>query len=82
MEEINAMDGVDFVEQQAREKALLTANANQAIEGFEPDACDLELQAQFKAGKATAQDLLEHAKNFAQTISGKTVGSVKAGRAS
>lgn len=40
------------------------ANANQALEGLQPDAGDREIQARYIAGTATLTDLLDHAKRF------------------
>ncbi|HYD60563.1 MAG TPA: antitoxin VbhA family protein [Noviherbaspirillum sp.] len=40
-------------------------NANAAIEGFEPDAADKELQQRFIDGEATVEDLLAAAQEFA-----------------
>lgn len=50
---------------------LTEANANQAIEGFHPDASDLEIQARFVDGLATTSDMLEHAHDFVKDIQGK-----------
>ena len=47
-----------------RARHVQQANANQAIEGFQPDAADKEIQAQYIAGTATLTDLLAHAKKF------------------
>lgn len=40
-------------------------NASFAIEGFAPDAADRALQAQYIGGRASIDDLLQHAHSFA-----------------
>lgn len=49
---------------QERAMHVRQANANQALEGLQPDAGDREIQARYIAGTATLTDLLDHAKRF------------------
>lgn len=48
-----------------RARHVYQANANQGIEGFQPDASDKAIQAKYIAGTATLADLLAHAQKFA-----------------
>lgn len=49
-----------------RAKAVEQVNANFRIEGFEPDAHDKALQAEYIAGEATVADMLRDAHRFAE----------------
>ncbi len=53
--------------QQERATNVAQANANSAIEGATPDAADLANQAAYVAGTLSAGDLVEIAKQAAQT---------------
>lgn len=44
-----------------RAEAVVQANANAAIEGFEPDPRDMQLQTQFINGEIGIDDLLQAA---------------------
>jgi hypothetical protein len=48
-----------------REKLIAEVNANFAIEGMEPDESDKRIQQEFIEGKASVEDLLRHALEFA-----------------
>lgn len=49
---------------QERAMHVRQANANQALEGLQPDAGDREIRARYIEGTATLADLLDHAKRF------------------
>lgn len=59
MNEITAAERVRHVQQ---------ANANSAIEGFQPDKSDQQIQARYIEGTATIQDLFDHAQAFVESI--------------
>lgn len=42
-----------------RAEAVAQANANAALEGIEPEALDLDMQARFIAGEIGIEDMLE-----------------------
>lgn len=48
-----------------RAKHVAQTNANFRIEGFEPDAQDIQLQQEYIEGTKTLDDLLNYAKAFA-----------------
>jgi hypothetical protein len=48
-----------------RQAHVTQMNANQSIEGLEPDAADKEIQAKYVAGTASIADLLKSAQQFA-----------------
>lgn len=51
-----------------RSDQVIQANANMALEGFQPDQSDMEIQAEYLAGTATTEDLLAHAHDFVASI--------------
>ncbi len=54
-----------------RQTAVQQARANQALEGLHPDAKDLELQAGYVAGTVSIDDMLAHAREFANRFKDK-----------
>jgi len=52
-----------------RERHVAQMLANHRIEGYEPDDADKQLQAAYIDGKATLDDLLAHAHQFAVAAS-------------
>ena len=45
--------------QKSRSEAVAQANANAALEGYEPDAQDLDLQALFVEGEISTEEMLD-----------------------
>lgn len=51
----------------ARQQHVEQMNANMAIEGFYPDESDIILQKGYINGTVTIDDLLRHAREYAET---------------
>lgn len=66
----------------ARLTAVVQARANFAMEGFAPDDQDTRLQAGYVAGTVTIDDMLAHAREYAQQFKNKSnfVSAMKTAR--
>ncbi len=56
----------------ARLNAVLQARANFAMQGFAPDGQDMRLQTGYVAGVVTIDDMLAHAREYAQQFKNKS----------
>ena len=54
-----------FGEMELRRRQVSGMNATMRLEGFDPDASDLAIQAKYVRGEATLEDLFEHAMGLA-----------------
>lgn len=58
-----------------RAEAVAQANANSALEGHEPDAGDLAMQALFVSGEMSLEDMLEEIRLQAAAAAGTDAGA-------